>query len=117
MGVGMRELGSKVDLVHVGRGVTRNDRGVEVTRGELGVEGIPGKVCRGHADKVTNLEDGLAMHGGSMALGTLGSIMCEAATCQVKALGMVLAEVIFSGLRARRGKRRLSRRPVQGAQR
>jgi hypothetical protein len=68
-----------------------------VTREELGVEGIPGKLHRGNADKVTNLKDGLAMYGGSMALGTEGSIKCEAATGQVKAPGMVLPEVVYFG--------------------
>jgi hypothetical protein len=34
------------------------------------------------------------MHGSSMALGTMGSIIREMATGQVKALGTMLAEVV-----------------------
>jgi hypothetical protein len=74
--------------------VTRNEKGAEVPRGELGVEGISGKVHCGTADKVTFLKGGLAMHGSSMALGTVGSIIREMATGQVKALGMMLAQVV-----------------------
>jgi hypothetical protein len=81
--------------------VTRNDKGAEVPRGELGVEGISGKVHRGNADEVTNLEGGLAVHGSSMALGAVGSIICEMATGQVKALVMMLAEVVHFGWGAR----------------
>jgi hypothetical protein len=97
MVMGIQELGSDADLEHVGRGVPRNDQGAEVTRGQLGVKGIPGKVHRGNADKITDLDDRLAMHEGSMALGTVGSIICEVATSRVKAPGMVLAGVVYFG--------------------
>jgi hypothetical protein len=80
--------------------VTRDDKGAEVLRGELGVEGISGMVHCAHADEVTDLEGGLAMHG-SMALGTVGSIIREMATRQVKALGMMLAKVVHFSWGAR----------------
>jgi hypothetical protein len=81
--------------------VTRNDKGAEVPRGELGVEGISGKVHCGNVDEVTDFEGGLAMHGSSMALGAVGSIIHEMATGQVKARGMMLVEVVHFGWGAR----------------
>jgi putative effector of murein hydrolase len=51
----------------------------------------------GSADEVTDPEGGLAMHGSSMALGTVGSIIREMATGQVKALGMMLVEIVHFG--------------------
>jgi hypothetical protein len=60
-----------------------------------------GKVHRGNADEVTDLEGGLAMNGSSMALGAVGNIIREIATGQVKALGMMLAEVVHFGWGAR----------------
>jgi hypothetical protein len=41
------------------------------------------------------------LHGRSMALGTVGSIVREMAPGQVKALGMMLAEVVHFGWGAR----------------
>jgi hypothetical protein len=58
----------------LGEGCPETTTRAKVPRGELGVEGTLGKVHHGNVDKDTDLEGGLAMHWGSVALGTVGSI-------------------------------------------
>jgi hypothetical protein len=67
-------LAPKLIWYTLGEGCPETTKGAKVPREELGVKGIPGKVHRGNADKVTDLKGGLAMHGRSMTLGTLNSI-------------------------------------------